>query len=949
MTASTSTLTIQLVDDDPSDLAALQGVLGGQGYRLLGCRRDYAGLAGVVADPPELLLLDARHSTADSAAWCRALRASPALSDVPVLVICAAGDVGAFSACGAECVTSPFRPEEILARVRELLELRRARGALSGRTTEERSQQLLQAQRIARIGAWSIDVERDLIEWIGETHRMFGFENPEALSFSDSLQHAHPDDRARVQQAWEEAIASAGGRYEVVYRVRVDGDERWVHEIAEIERDANGHAVRALGTVQDVTERKAYEVALEAQQQRLETALEAANAGAWEWDVRARSVRAGEWWARMLGYPPQQVGNLALRDWEEFAHPQDRDRVKGVLKEYLAGKLPAFEVEYRIRHRKGHWVWVRSVGRVIRRDARGRPAAIAGIDVDITGQKTYQQQLAYIASHDELTGLPNRMFFVAQLAGRLESCLRRGGRLAVCYIDLDGLAEINEQHGQAFGDELLKKLAERLVAACGAEITARTGGDEFACLMESQASEEDFTLELERLMAQITAPVRVRDKQCQVTASLGVAVFPQHAGIDAEQLLRQADQAMYQSKLSGKNRYTFFDAERDEHTREYRARLEEIRRGIDLGQFILHYQPKVNIRSGTVLGFEALARWLHPERGLVSAGEFIPLLEDHPLAAVLGDRVIEMALQQLAEWNAAGLRTRLSVNVTSMQLHDAGFIDRLSRQFAAQPSVSRAQLELEVVETGAMQDVARVAALVSQLDEMGIAVALDDFGTGFSSLTFLKQLPARTIKIDQSFVRDLLDDEEHAVIVDSICGLAESFTRQVIAEGVESEIHGRLLLELGCELGQGYAIARPMPAEEVPRWLQAWRPLESWSESVTLERARVPELLAELGHRAWRNAVRAYLEGRRKAPPERDANLCKLGSWLNNPANIAQLGEMPAFREAERLHTECHALLGPVLDQATIGIDMAQSPALEQMFELSNRVLDLLKDLRKRP
>ena len=814
---------------------------------------------------------------------------------------------------------------------------------------EHHAQLLSQAQRIARIGAWSIDIERDRIEWIGETHRMFGFETAEPLSFGDSLQHVHPDDRARILESWEQAVADDSGRYEVEYRIRVGGDERWIHEIAEIERDAAGHALRALGTVQDVTERKAYEVALEAEQQRLETALHAANAGAWEWDIRSATARAGEWWARMLGYPPQEVGSLTLRQWEALAHPDDREPVKAVLKAYLAGKLPAFEVEYRIRHHNGYWVWVRSVGRIIRRDAGGRPATIAGIDVDITRQKSHQQQLAYMARHDELTGLPNRMVFVTQLAERLESCLDRGGQLAVCYVDLDGLAAINEQYGHAFGNELLRTLAERIVLACGAGKVARTGGDEFACLLEALDSSDDVRPQLERLMARITAPVRVGAEQCEITASIGVAMFPQRAGIDAEQLLRQADQAMYQSKLSGKNRYTFFDPERDENTREYRARLEEIRRGIEEGQFVLHYQPKVNMRSGAVLGFEALVRWRHPERGLLPAGEFIPLLESHPLAITLGDRVIEMALEQLGEWNAAGLRTRVSVNVTSMQLHDAGFLGRLAGQFAARPAVARGQLEIEVVETGAMQDMARVSALVAQLGEMGVAVALDDFGTGFSSLTFLKRLPAGTIKIDQSFVRDLLDDEEHAVIVDSIHGLAESFTRAAIAEGVESEIHGRLLLELGCALGQGFAIARPMPAEEVPAWLQAWRPPESWQESVTLPRVRVPELLAELGHRAWRNAARAYLEGRRKAPPELDAGRCKLGIWLNDPANIAELGAMPAFREAERLHVECHELLETVLDEAARGLGSAQPPTLERMFDLSNRVLDLLKGLRKRP
>ena len=817
----------------------------------------------------------------------------------------------------------------------------------SGERLGELVQQLLRVQEMAGLGARQVDIARDQVDWIGETYRMFGFAGSDPRSFSEALEHAHPEDRPRVLQAWEAALASPGASFEATYRLRVSGEERLVRERAQIERDAGGRAVRALATVQDVTYGAPNGAALEDHQQRLEAALEAANAGAWEWNVGDETLRVSEGWARMLGYSGDEVACLAPTEQERLAHPGDRDRVVAARNDCLAGRAPALQVEYRIRHRDGHWIWVRSAGRIIRRDEAGKPLVLAGIDIDISRQRLQEEQLAYIASHDELTGLPNRKAFAWRLMDLMQQCPGRGERLAVAYIDVDGLAEINRIRGRDFGDRLIKEFTRRLVAICGEADVARTGGDEFACVLHGTAADREFSIVIERLLARLSAPAG--DEKFVTTASIGVATYPQHTSIDAEQLLRQADQAMYQSKLSGKNCYTFFDAERDENTREYRAQLEEIRRGIADRQFLLHYQPKVDMRAAEVLGFEALVRWQHPGKGLLLPARFIPLLENHPLAIELGDQVIEMALAQLDAWNAAGFETSVSVNVTSVQLHDPEFIARLERQFKAHPRVRPAQLGVEVVETGAMQDMGRVGALVARLDEIGVNVALDDFGTGFSSLTFLKQLPARIVKIDQSFVRDLLDDQEHAVIVDSICGLAESFDRLVIAEGVETEVHGRLLLELGCDLGQGFAIARPMPAVEVKDWAESWRPPETWADCDELGRDRLPELLAELGHRAWRNALRNYLDGNRKTPPEMDAACCRLGSWLESPEIVTSLGGHRDFGLAVDLHRQSHVAARHAVAAAEAGSDRSSEQLLDTFFQFSNQLLDHLKMLRKRP
>jgi diguanylate cyclase (GGDEF)-like protein/PAS domain S-box-containing protein len=959
MSEASHQATVMVVDDMPANLAMLQDILGDAGYRVAVFHSGREALEQAHEVDPDLVMLDLVMPDIDGIEVCRRLKADEHLCAVPVIFISALDDVAskmrAFEHGAVDYVSKPFEEEEILARVRTQLDLRVAQRDLQRqrkeleRAVDQRTAQLLHAQRIARIGAWTIDIERDRIEWIGDTYRMFGMPDRSPVSFTQSICNVHPADRARVEQAWQDALAGRTPHYAVTYRVMADGRETWIDERAELQRDPSGRPVRALGTVQDISSHKAYESALKLQQERLDAALRAANAGAWEWNLAETRVRTSKRWARMLGYTAEKLQELTAAGWEGIAHPDDTRRVWRAMQRYIAGEMPAFEVEHRLRNARGGWTWVRSVGRAVKKDAAGRVKTIAGIDVDITQHKEQEAKLAFVASHDELTGLPNRKAFTQHLAEAMEACAEPGQHVAVAYIDLDGLAEFNDRRGRACGDQLITELAARLVAFCGEGDVARAGGDEFACILRTPGQGDELPAALERLMAEVTAPVEVEGEKSFVTASVGVAEYPPQGGIDAEQLIRQADQAMYQSKLSGKNRYTFFDAARDESTREYRAQIEEIRRGLQAGEFVLYYQPKVNMRSGEVLGFEALLRWLHPQRGVLRPEAFISLLEGHPLVLDLGERVVAQALAQLAAWKRMGVDTRVSVNVTSLELHDPDFLSRLEAQLSAQSSVAPGQLEVEVVETGEMGDLDRVAGLVERLRERDVGVALDDFGTGFSSLTFLKRLAAGTIKIDQSFVRDLLDDAEHAVIIDSIRGLAQSFGRQLIAEGVETEVHGRLMLELGCEFGQGYAIAHPMPAAEVAPWLARWQPPESWRESAALPRDRVKELFAELGHRAWRNALRRYITGTLKTPPDMDPNACKVGQWFNNPKAVAELGEWEQFRAARELHLECHATAEHAAALASGGRCEESGVALEQTLELSNQVLDLLKALRKRP
>ena len=348
---------------------------------------------------------------------------------------------------------------------------------------------------------------------------------------------------------------------------------------------------------------------------------------------------------------------------------------------------------------------------------------------------------------------------------------------------------------------------------------------------------------LSRLLLACAQSVQVGDLSLHVSASLGVTFYPQPQDIDADQLLRQADQAMYQAKLSGKNRFHFFDAEQDSSIRGHHESVERIRLALDNQEFVLHYQPKVNMGSGQIIGAEALIRWQHPEKGLLAPAVFLPVIEDHPLAVSIGEWVIDTALTHMEIWQAAGLDFGVSVNIGARQLQQSDFVDRLKFILAKHPQVNPASLELEVLETSALEDIAQVSQVIEDCGQIGVTCALDDFGTGYSSLTYLKRLRVAMLKIDQSFVRDMLEDPDDLAILQGIIGLAASFKRHVIAEGVETVAHGSLLMQLGCELGQGYGIARPMPAAQMPQWATEWQPDVVWSELPWL--GGVPESLEE--------------------------------------------------------------------------------------------------------
>jgi diguanylate cyclase (GGDEF)-like protein/PAS domain S-box-containing protein len=580
------------------------------------------------------------------------------------------------------------------------------------------------------------------------------------------------------------------------------------------------------------------------------------------------------------------------------------------------------------------------------RDAQGVTQNYVALFSDITAQKEHEGQLEHIAHFDALTNLPNRVLLADRLHQAMAQAQRRDERVAVAYLDLDGFKAINDHHGHHAGDQLLIIISTRMKESMReGDTLARLGGDEFVAVLLDLPDIEASTHMLTRLLDAASQPAEVGDLVLQVSASIGVTFFPQ-PDVDADQLLRQADQAMYQAKLAGKNRYYIFDAEQDSSIRGHHESLEHIRRAMTKREFVLHYQPKVNMRTGVVIGAEALIRWQHPELGLISPNLFLPTIEDHPLAIEVGEWVIDSALSQIETWHAVGLDLPVSVNIGARQLQQLNFVERLRDLLDRHPDVKPASLELEVLETSALEDLTHVSQVIEACRGMGVHFALDDFGTGYSSLTYLKRLPVALLKIDQTFVRDMLDDPSDLSILDGVLSLAIAFNRQAIAEGVETLEHGAMLLQLGCELGQGYGIARPMPAENLPAWVAAWRIDPSWCNLPFASRADLPVLYAGVEHRAWIKALESYLTGKRTTPLPLDIHQCRFGKWLDTEGRT-RYGTQPSYLAVEQTHRQVHDLALELTELQTKGETAEALGRLGELHDLKDVLIGQLKVLEK--
>ncbi|MCP9838037.1 EAL domain-containing protein [Cyanobium sp. N.Huapi 1H5] len=434
-------------------------------------------------------------------------------------------------------------------------------------------------------------------------------------------------------------------------------------------------------------------------------------------------------------------------------------------------------------------------------------------------RRLMDQQLRQLAYEDPLTRLPNRSLLSQRLGEELERARRNGTQLAVGYLDLDNFKPINDSHGHAVGDELLVAVAERLCRCLRpGDTVGRLGGDEFVVILPGLSSLAELESLGERLLSAVAQPTLLAETHCvALSTSIGFRLVPPDDA-DPDTLLRQADQAMYAAKRAGPGRMHHFDVELERRQSLQRSRLERVRQAIEGQQLRLFVQPVIDLATGQLRFAEALVRWQHPQQGLLLPETWLGWIEDQPEISLLGDWVLEQALRHCSAWMRAGLAAAVSVNMSARELRDPGFAERIGAALALHPDLPASALRLEVLETAALEDLEQVAQNIAHCRELGVSFALDDFGTGYSSLTYLRRLPISTIKIDRSFVARMLVDPADRAIVKAVVDLAHAFGRACVAEGAETPEHLQALRAMGCELAQGFVIARPMPAEDLPGW-----------------------------------------------------------------------------------------------------------------------------------
>jgi diguanylate cyclase (GGDEF)-like protein/PAS domain S-box-containing protein len=574
-----------------------------------------------------------------------------------------------------------------------------------------------------------------------------------------------------------------------------------------------------LGT--DITERQRTEAALRESEQRLSRVLEGANQGYWDWNLQTNAFEVSARWETMLGYAPGEI-QLDPASWSLLVHPEDLPLAMASIDRHVQGLTASHEVEFRVKSKEGAWQWILTSGRIVSRDALGAPLMMSGTHTDISQIKAHEAELDRVANFDSLTLLPNRRLLSDRLKQSTLRSDRSGKSTAVCFLDLDGFKVINDQLGHAVGDQVLIGVAQHLSTVLRADDTlARLGGDEFVLLLSEIGSTEECSQVLERVLGATRLPISADGHTIAISASIGVSLYPSD-NADPDMLLRHADIAMYLAKQAGKDRYQMFDAEIDRIAQRHHVFLDQMVAALQGQQFVLFYQPQVDISTGLVIGAEALIRWQRPGFGLLAPSEFLPYLNGSHLEAQFGEWVITTALHQMRDWKTRGLEVKVSVNISANHLLQANFAARLGQALSNYHDIEPSNLELEVLETAAIEDMQLAVDILQSCMKLGVRFALDDFGTGYSSLTYLRKLPVHTLKIDQSFVRDMLSDPDDLGIVRGIIELAGIFGRQVVAEGVETMEHGAALHKLGCYRVQGYGIAKPMHADDFPAWCQTW-------------------------------------------------------------------------------------------------------------------------------
>ena len=676
-----------------------------------------------------------------------------------------------------------------------------------------REQLLEGAGRIANLGAWEADLDSRIVTWSDEVCRIHGEPPGTRVPVERGIEYYAPEWRPRITEVYTACVEHGEPYDEELQIINTRGERVWVRTIGEPVYDASGRIHKLQGALQDISARKQAEDEL----RQAAMVFEHTHDGIIVTDAETRILSVNRSFSAITGYRASEaIGQTpALLDSARQGPDFYRE---------MWGQI----------HRTGHWqgeIWNRRKNGEIYpewltinsvRDEQGEVTHYIGIFTDITAAKRSQEQLEYLAHHDTLTGLPNRVLFEFRLSKSIEHGRRHAERLAVLIIDLDRFKAINDSLGHSVGDELLTQIPDRLLGRLRQEDSlARLGGDEFGVLLEQIERPEDASMVAHDLIQRLAAPFTLPSgHEVFIGASVGISVFPDD-GDTLDTMMRNADSAMYKAKGLGRNNYQYYT---EDLTRQAMARLSlenRLRRALTEHEFEMYYQPFLGVRDAAVIGAEALVRWQDPEHGLILPGDFIAVAEDSGLIATLGEQVLRMTCAQMQAWRQTGLAIGVvAVNLSPQQflLQD---VPALIRRILDETGLPARFLELEITEGTLMQQTRSAMGSLEQLRDLGVRLSIDDFGTGYSSLAYLKHFPIDKLKIDRSFVDDMLSSEDGQEIVTTIITLGHGLRLEVLAEGVENGEQLARLELLGCDSYQGYLATAPLPAEAFADWVRA--------------------------------------------------------------------------------------------------------------------------------
>jgi diguanylate cyclase (GGDEF)-like protein/PAS domain S-box-containing protein len=678
------------------------------------------------------------------------------------------------------------------------------------RDSNERLRAVIEAAPVAIIAR---DLNTVIRMWNPAAERMFGWKESEVLETQTSIVPPHLRETTRAMR--ERTQNGETIRLEETQRMRRDGSLVDV-QLTMAPIYGEGKVIGTMVTIADLSQTKQAEAALRESESQLRLAMDAAQMGMWYWEADTDRFTYSEGLNVLFGRPSESP-HVDYRSLQQRIQPEDREHFSATFRHAIKNGTD-FSVDYRVVWPDGSVHWIANRGQV-HRGPDGRAQRVIGVAMNITERKMAEQRVAHMAHHDALTGLPNRVLLRDRIQQAIAQAHRAGTQLAVLFLDLDRFKTINDSLGHQLGDRLLQSVASRiLVCVREGDTVSRVGGDEFVIVIPGIASSTDASSVASKILEVLASSFHLHGHDLHVAASIGIALYPSD-GSDAETLMRNADTAMYHAKDSGRANYQFFTQHMNVAAQQRLILDNALRRALENGEFELQYQPLFELDDRRITGFEALLRW-HPPGGavVIPPSQFVAAAEDSGLIVPIGEWVLAEAMRQAALWQSPGRAYSLSVNVSAKQLARASFVSML-RDLLAETRLDPALVELEITESVIIGGGSEAQEALNQIDGLGVGIAIDDFGTGYSGLAYLKRLPIDTVKIDQSFVRDLTVDPEDAAIVTAIVAMARSLDVDVIAEGVETEEQLEELKRLGCQRAQGFLLARPMPAAAVLRRL----------------------------------------------------------------------------------------------------------------------------------